>query len=149
MRLRRAEWGDLAFLFQLRNDPVVRRFAFHGEPIPLAEHTAWFERKLSDESALILIAEEEGERAGQVRFDLDGERATVGIAVAENFRKRSLGKSILQQGCRYLKESTSVKQIFAFIKPENEASIRLFRSAGFSNPSEENSGFLTMSLELS
>ena len=88
MILRRAQKRDVKFLFDLRNDEKMRQFAFNTEKVELETHQHWFERTLANENALLFIAEENGEKIGQIRFDFEPEtiRAYVDAALISSFR---------------------------------------------------------------
>lgn len=53
------------------------------------------------------------------------------IVVQQSFRGRGIGTALLRRLVEYAR-STGIDRIYAFINPDNEASIRLHFSAGFS-----------------
>src|SRR5437667_10293032 len=56
------------------------------------------------------------------------------IAVAKASRKKGIGKLLLEDALRYFKAS-SVKEVFASVKEDNEPSEALFASEGFTRTS--------------
>lgn len=131
-RLRVATPADMLLYFEWANDPEVRRNSFTQRPISLAEHEAWFARKLKSADVLMLVLEIAGSPAGQIRFEVDGEIATIGFAVAAHARGRGLGTRLLSGGISRLHVShPRVLVARGLVRPENRASRRAFESAGF------------------
>ncbi|MBI3632774.1 MAG: GNAT family N-acetyltransferase [Candidatus Vogelbacteria bacterium] len=136
--LRRANIGDLQFLFDLRNEPQVRNVSFFTSSIDLSDHKRWFEKKLSSIYSAIYIATlEDGIPIGQVRYDVDAEDksvAEVSIALTSNFTGRGLGNKILRNSCLlFFEDFAGVSSVDALIKKDNIASIKSFEKAGYMN----------------
>ncbi len=141
LQLRQLRETDCQLLFSWANDPDVRSASFHSAGVQWEEHRQWFEQKLlaqklPDPLSVIYIAEtRDGEPLGQVRFHLDRDgprqRATLSIVVAPQFRGSGWGKELIAFSIRMLAREHSIRRVDAFVKPENQFSIRLFESAGF------------------
>lgn len=132
-RIRKAEEKDLEFLFNLRNDPEVRKFSRNSDVIDLETHSRWFKKKLASHDSVIFVAEVGAEPIAQVRFDLlNNEEVEVSVAVAALFRGKGYGSEILKQASeQFLKEFSKVNKIYAFINLGNKASLRSFGKAGY------------------
>lgn len=135
MKLRKAQYDDMIFLFDLRNDIEVRRSAFNTEPVNLETHRKWLKGRLKSAHSTILIAEENNNKIGQIRFDIDIKKASaeVSIAIASGYRGKGYGVELLKAGCMYAFQNLGVREIIAYIKEENLISIKAFSKAGFSN----------------
>jgi spore coat polysaccharide biosynthesis predicted glycosyltransferase SpsG/RimJ/RimL family protein N-acetyltransferase len=133
---RSAVWTDCEPVLRWRNDPVTRRFSFQTGELDEETHRAWFARRLQDPDSRLLIAEAAGVPVGQVRLDLAGERAVVNIAIAPEARGAGHGGAALGAAVD-LARQLGLTRLDAEIKPENEASVRLFRRAGFEATSDE------------
>ena len=132
IRVRPANESDGRLLFSWANDTAVRKASFHSDPIAWDEHERWFAGRLKNPRAVIYVGENRnGEPVGNVRFDLDDARATLSVSVAPQFRGRGWGKELIWFATRTLLRSRFTDRIDAFVKPDNEASLRLFESAGF------------------
>jgi UDP-2,4-diacetamido-2,4,6-trideoxy-beta-L-altropyranose hydrolase len=131
--LRKADLADARFLLALRNDAVTRRFSFDHHEITEAEHLAWLTVRLSDPSSLIWIALNDNHPVGQLRLTrLTKETAEVHIIVAPDFRGRGFAHAMLLRAAYLCVRSwPEVVGIRARTLPENEASLRAFRAAGF------------------
>lgn len=134
---RPATLADAHLYFDWANDPITRKQSFSSDPISLEMHTAWFSRKLADSTALLLVFENEaGEPVGQIRFerkpvaDLPDE-IIVGISVDARFRGQGLASRIIAEGCEECRTQWGAITIHAYIKPDNQGSIRSFTKAGF------------------
>lgn len=131
--LRKAKDEDLIFLYNLRNEESVRSASFNTEEIDIKTHKAWFKRKLKDKDSLILIGEINKEKIGQIRFDLDNDGTEVSLAISSQQRGKGYGLQLLTKGCQYAFEKLKINTIISFIKPENEASLKIFLMENFIN----------------
>lgn len=132
LQLRPAREGDCRLVWEWANNAQVRRASFTTESIPWQVHRRWFDGRLSDSNCLFFIAEDrEGKPLGQVRFEIHGEEAVVSVSIDSEFRGGGYGKAIIFEGSERLKQERAVKLVRAFTKPDNEASIRAFRDAGY------------------
>ncbi len=150
--LRTACEFDSQKVFELSNDPSVRGQSINRSSIDWNEHTKWFAKKMSDDNYIFLLAFDKKDNfIGQVRFQLENETAVISISIAQEFRGKGLSKKILSESCtNSFQQSSGLKTILAFIRPENSASVRGFKSAGFEYDSEEIIGgekFLKYSLK--
>ena len=132
LSLRKLEQQDRRLLWEWANDPAVRSVSFSTDPIPWEQHVKWFDSKLADSSNRHYVVQN-GEEVpvGQVRCQLDGVRAVMSINLAPGLRGRGFGSAALELATDQLFRDTPVKAIDAYVKPENEASVRLFTNAGF------------------
>lgn len=122
--------GDVALMFRWQTDPVTRRHARNPEPPSWDGHVAWCRRRFTDPLCLFSIVELDGVPAGVVRLDplADGDDAVeVSILTAPGAHGQGVGKAALQA----LRRLVPHADIFAAVLPGNEASRRLFQSAGY------------------
>ena len=131
--LRKTTLNDSKIVFELSNDPIVRSQSINKNFIPWDEHLKWFENKINDKNYLFLLAFDKSDNfIGQIRFQIEENSATVSISITEKFRGKGLSKKIITDGCKKVfNEFNNIKNIFAYILPENIASINGFKSAGF------------------
>ena len=132
--VRRCSAADEPLLLEWANDPETRHFAFNRNHIPEDEHHRWFCARLEDSSYTILIGEDPyGLPLGQVRFDLhrDTSEATINISVDVALRGTRIGSALLREAVAAWRTTHSGIRIVAEVVAGNEASRRLFSSAGF------------------
>jgi RimJ/RimL family protein N-acetyltransferase len=140
LRLRQARQDDCRLLWEWANDREVRASAFSPDPIPWEEQVRWFMRKLHDPSCSLFIAvDNEDTPLGQVRFDIvrDGE-AEIDVSIDRDKRGLGYGALLLSKAVKEVFRLTHIRAVHAFIKPNNEASMRAFERAGFKRLSIEN-----------
>ena len=96
--IRQAMDTDCMSVFQLSNDPVVRKCSIHPEQIEWNSHQKWFVKQIHNADTLFYIAETpEHDFIGQIRFSKDNDCWLVSISIAEKYRYHHLGADILQR----------------------------------------------------
>lgn len=134
---RLAQTDDAQLYFDWANDPATRRQSFNSNPISLETHTAWFTRKLTDPDTLLLIfSNEAGQPVGQVRFERTPvadmpDEIIISVSVDSNQRGKGVAAQMIEDACAVCHERWDAVTIHAYIKPENQASVRAFERAGF------------------
>ena len=134
---RTAQPVDARLYFTWANDPDTRQQSFNSAPISLEAHTAWFTRKVTDPNTLLLVfSNEAGQPVGQVRFERTPvadmpDEIIIGLSVDAKQRGKGLASQLIQQGCAVCRKRWDAVAIHAYIKPENQASVRAFERAGF------------------
>ena len=140
IKVRRATAADIRAVFELSNQRGVREKSFHSSAIGWPEHVEWFERVLKDPDCSFYVAEINGRIAGQVRFSRDGELTLVSISVSQDYRRKGIGRQMLQMALKDFQSGHQSGQIFARIKPDNLQSISFFQSLGFRPEQSEGRG---------
>jgi UDP-2,4-diacetamido-2,4,6-trideoxy-beta-L-altropyranose hydrolase len=151
LTLRNATADDVMLVYGWNNDPEVRQHSFKPEPIPLANHQAWFSARLRDNSTPIYIAESAGEPAAQIRFGLSGRTATISYLIDSGFRGKGLGHVVLLKGVERLKQDhPEVPLVEGLVQRDNIASVRAFEKAGYTygEPDPEYPGAYRFVLDL-
>ena len=131
LQLREASENDAKILFAWVNDPIVRASALSQDPIEWEGHETWFNKKLSDDSCFIFIAEDSGTAIGQIRFDIEGTKAEVDVHLAPDQRGKGYGSLLISEGAKKIFAESDINVINALVKEENEASKKVFLKAAF------------------
>lgn len=139
--------ADSEKVFAWRNDPRIRRFSTNPEEISWEGHSRWFGEVLADQSRHLLIAKEDGAPVGVFRLDVEDGSAEVSIYVAPGLAGRGYGTAVLEAGTEWAKANLTVASLIAKASEKNEASVRLFRTAGFALI-DETGGWLAFNKEL-
>ncbi|WP_051899203.1 GNAT family N-acetyltransferase [Sciscionella sediminilitoris] len=152
MRIRPARAEDAALLLELRNDPDTRRYSVHTGVVTEQEHRAWLQQSLTRTDRILLIAEQDGEPIGTVRFDLENpndreepETWELSITLAPDKRGRGLAGPVLHAAQNHLTEQRPVRSIRARVRTGNTASLALFARAGYRQYRTED-GFVLLEL---
>ena len=131
LTIRLARLDDAERLWSWRNDPHTRRASHNTDAIAYDQHTRWFERRLSRNDSVILIAELHGEAIGTVRFDRRRDSyLEVIVNIAPQARSKKLGAACLRAACNFVLKKEAAG-FHAEIRLENTASIRIFQQCGF------------------
>ena len=139
LQFRAARNDDVRLLWEWANDPGTRAASFSPEAIPWEKHQAWFEDRIKDPNCLILIAENSaGRPVGQIRLDLRSDReGEIHVTMSPDSRGRGLGSRVVDLGVRKAFALTGADCLHAFIRPENQASVRAFERAHFLRRGED------------
>jgi UDP-2,4-diacetamido-2,4,6-trideoxy-beta-L-altropyranose hydrolase len=138
LQLRAAREGDCRLLWEWANDPDVRAQSFSSERIPWETHVSWFNAKLAETRStaskcrLFVAEDEDGMAIGQIRFELRADAGwDVGISLSSGSRGRGVASELIETGVRELMKRNGSSRIHAYVKPENEPSVKSFERARF------------------
>jgi hypothetical protein len=124
----RALIKDLEFLFNLRNEKIVRKNSFKKK-ISYRKHLDWYKKKLKNKNSFFLIAFiKKSKNNGIIRYEKDKEIFKVSIIIKELFRKKGYDSLILKKSEIFLKKRTI---IIAKIKKNNNPSFKLFKKNNY------------------
>lgn len=132
LQVRQATQDDAQLLFDGRNAEAVRRWSLDTHVIDWQRHQAWVAASLSDPQRLLLIAETDDGPVGVLRYDLDEARAEVSIYLFEGRFGLGWGRALLARGEAFVTAHwPRLEAITAQVLPANQASLKVFREAGF------------------
>ena len=137
-RLRALEPSDVDLLYVWENDPEVWRVSGTVAPLSYERLQRFVEEQNYDLYAtrqMRLMVEAEGVAVGTVDiFDFDPHNMHFGVGVliyAQESRRRGYARAALEAVKEYAHEVVGLKQIWATIAADNEASVALFESLGY------------------
>ncbi|TYO98362.1 UDP-2,4-diacetamido-2,4,6-trideoxy-beta-L-altropyranose hydrolase [Geothermobacter ehrlichii] len=132
LMLRRATMNDCESIYRWRNDEETRRHIFDSTVIPFEDHQRWFENSLKNPDQVLLVAEATSGPVGVLRYDLKGESATISVYLVPGGQPPGTGPQLIRSGSEWLRQNyPQVLRIFAEILPENIASQKAFKKAGY------------------
>ena len=120
-------------------------------PVAWADHERWFAESLVGDKRRVFIVTEEGEAVGQIRFDrVNVVEREVSVYLVPDRIGRGLGVVAIRLGCAEIRRSEPGTKLTAWIRAENNRSLRAFIRAGFAEDrvSEGKSGHVRMTLLL-
>ena len=136
-RLRALEPEDLELMYGWENDMQIWRVS--GTVAPFSRHvlSRLIEEQQFDIYAtrqMRLVIEHDGQAVGAVdlfEFDPHNRRAGVGIIVDSQHRAQGIGYDALKALEQYARQTLHLHQLWCSITVDNEASLKLFRKAGY------------------
>lgn len=134
-RAREATLDDASVLYDWRNDPSVRSVSRTADELQWEPHFSWVQQTVMREDRELLVVEQGNRPVGTVRFDRLGDERDrfweVSITVSPAMRGKGMAGAILAEGERYFRRSEPDSVLVAEMLETNQASYRLFRSAGY------------------
>jgi UDP-2,4-diacetamido-2,4,6-trideoxy-beta-L-altropyranose hydrolase len=133
VRARRARDDDERLLLSWANDPVTRQNSFSTQPIPAETHHRWFRDRLADQEncRLYVVETLDGVPIGQVRLQRMTPEWEIHYGVAQMFRGRGLGRSVLSAALEAFHDDVPTSLVVGRVKLYNKASHRTFEALGF------------------
>lgn len=136
-RLRALEPEDLELMYGWENDMQIWRVS--GTVAPFSRHvlSRLIEEQQFDIYAtrqMRLVIEHDGQAVGAVdlfEFDPHNRRSGVGIIVDSQHRAQGLGHDALKALEQYAQQTLHLHQLWCSVTVDNEASLKLFRKAGY------------------
>ncbi len=131
LKYRKVILGDVKLIYDWNNDEVTRANSYNQNKIEYTDHLQWFENKVKDETVFFTMFNFENVPAGCVRIESRNLENIIGITIAPDSRGKRLATSILKKACKNYFEEKAQKNISAYIKKSNVASLKSFVNAGF------------------
>lgn len=129
LSFRLATLEDSKHLFAWRNSPEVISASVSGRVSDYAAHEHWLKATLADESRILLLIEAQEQPVGILRFDCDGDEATISIFRVPG---SSTGRGLVRQSTEWLRRNRkNIRRVIANVLPGNTESLAAFRSAGY------------------
>ena len=126
------ESSDSILIWTWRNDSVTRRMSRNSDVISWDSHKAWYAKVVSNSKQVLLIEYIGDAPACMIRFDsIEKDTAEISFNLNPTLRGKGLGKSVLMEACNYWFRSLHLEGIYAEVKPENIASIKILEAVGF------------------
>jgi predicted dehydrogenase/RimJ/RimL family protein N-acetyltransferase len=145
LTLRPVRAEDAACLLAWRNDPDTRHQSRASHEITPSEHASWLRRTLGDVSIQAWMVECEGHGVANARVEVEGDGvAEVHITVAPRARGRGFGAAALLQASARALADPGTTLLCAHVKPDNQASLRMFARAGFHVAGSEADGLVRL-----
>ncbi len=131
LRSRAAEINDARRIWEWRREGGANRYYKSARDVSYPEHYRWFARALDNPHIKFAVLIRSQLPVGYVRLDhLDAERACVSICLGGDHRGQGLAGPAL--GIAHdLAKSAGYRELLAEIHPDNVASLRLFKAAGY------------------
>lgn len=137
--LRAAEPEDLGLMYEMENDPGmwdISSFTVPYSRYVLKQYIAGSQSDMfADKQLRLMIVRHEDDRTVGTIDVTDfvplHSRGAVGIAVHGDYRQAGYAADALRLLCEYVFNFLCIRQLYAHVAVDNEASMRLFSSCGF------------------
>ena len=137
-RLRALEPSDVELLYVWENDPEVWRVGGTTSPLSYQRIAQFVEEQSYDlytTKQMRLVVECEGIAVGTLDiFDFDPQHLRFGIGIliyAPEARRKGYARAAIEAVKTYARDTLVLRQIWASVAADNEASIALFEGCGF------------------
>ncbi len=105
VRIRKALISDSDFFYNLKNNPLNRKFSFNNEKIKPQSHKKWFKNNLKKRNKILLVAYlNRAHPIATIRYDVQKSLALVSIIIEKKFRGKGYGVKILKKSEKFLKK---------------------------------------------
>lgn len=128
---RKAEDIDCDLYYQWANDPLTRSMAFSKKPILYENHCKWFKNRINDQNTVMYLFYSKSNPIGQVRFDINDDKAIIDISIAPDSRGKRYGTQMLQESLFWLKTEKHHLVLISEVLRENLASQKIFERCNF------------------
>lgn len=130
--LRLADISDLDMYYEWANDPVVRSNSFNSAPIPYEDHVKWFNKAVSRDDVVLYVLMDADKAVGQIRINITNSVAEISYSIASDFRGMGYGSKIVLLLIDKIRvDRPEIQTIRARVKPDNNASLKVFENQGF------------------
>lgn len=142
LELMPAEAEHASLLYAWANDATTRQQSFSTEAIPWKVHEDWYFNSLERRDRKLYICRHEQEPIGMFRLDfISGTEAEISYSIDKTVRHRGYGLEMIREGERLTAEAfPDIRVLCAKVKPDNEASCRIFEELGYEK--EETDSYL-------
>lgn len=132
-KIRKAQEKDLMNVFQLSNDPLVRKNSINQNKIQLEEHKKWFLNIINSKNNCFFIVENtRNEFIAQIRFQEDtNNEYFISISIKDSYRGKGFGVKFLKTASELFLKQNSYSKIKALIKKDNESSLKSFINSDY------------------
>jgi RimJ/RimL family protein N-acetyltransferase len=131
MELRRATIDDAEILLSWRNEKETRQASFSRDAVSRDEHLAWLAERLAPmhaESVWMINDSDDTIGTGRIRV-IDDAFAEISIVIDSALRNDGRGRQAIRLLSRKVQQMQRTP--IAFVRTDNERSIRAFSAAGF------------------
>ncbi|MCL5036617.1 MAG: GNAT family N-acetyltransferase [Chloroflexi bacterium] len=133
IKLRPVVVDDFEILWRWRNDPENRKQAVSPEFIPRSHHRLWCITAMNSGNPRVYVIEDVDENpVGEIRLqDNQDGSIELSLGIGPDFRRKGFGTAAIIKACS-IAENEGFEKVLAYIRIENEISVRTFKKAGFS-----------------
>lgn len=134
IKVRKAETRDIESLYFLLHKKYVDKYFNNYEEIK-SKYTSWYTKVLNENKYLLIVIEnDKNEILGHIKYELFNDFLEIMIFIDKDHRNCKIAKESIEESYKYIGKNIKIK---AKILKENNISIKLFESLGYSKEKEE------------
>lgn len=128
-----AEPEHASVFYTWANEAETRQQSFSTEAIPWKVHEDWYFSSLNRADRKLYLGRHMDKFVGMFRLDfLSDTEAEISYSIDKDVRNRGYGRELIREGERLTAvQFPKVEVLYAKVKPENEASCRIFEELGY------------------
>ncbi len=128
-------------VFRWANDKETRANAFNTAQIPYDDHVTWYRKKISEAETFFYICKYEDTNVGQLRIDLEEDKAVISYSVDKTQRGKGYGKRLINYAEEVIRDNClfGYEQIILVgkVKYNNIASQKCFLAENYNKKERE------------
>ena len=128
-----AEPEHASLFYTWANEAETRQQSFSTAAIPWKVHEDWYFSSLNRADRKLYLCQRMDKFVGMFRLDfLSDTEAEISYSIDKDVRNRGYGRELIREGERLTAvQFPKVEVLYAKVKPENEASCRIFEELGY------------------
>lgn len=139
LSFRKAKESDCDILFKWANDKIVRENSFKADEINYNEHISWFHSKLNSNNCYMFILCIINVPVGQVRIDVENEKAIISYSIDKNYRGQGLSIKMLNMLEQLVKkDAIKINEFIGYVKINNISSQKVFQKLNYNKLNYDN-----------
>ena len=128
--LRAATLADRLFFYRLHCQPAVRTVSFHPQAVSWTAHTTWYAEFVHNHDILKWTVRDGKDRVGVVWVNRLNGSAEISVTINPKRHGKGLGTKAIELATHHAFTDWDIP-ILAWIRADNEGSVRAFTKAGF------------------
>lgn len=138
LNLRKCTESDNDLIYEMANDPVVRKNSFNKNFIKYEDHCVWYENTLRNHNVMMYVVENNNLVIGQLRISKQMDKAIISYSILKEYRGKGYANNILTMA-KEVALINDIKILEGFVKKDNVASRKAFIYNGFKEYEEKES----------
>lgn len=137
LNLRLCTLRDVEIIYNISNDPKVRKNSLNIDEISYENHIKWYKDSLINANRIMYVIQDKHVIVGQIRLDKQDDRAIISYSIEKNSRNKGYGSKALNL-IKNEALKNNISTIEGVVKKDNIASKAAFKKNGFLEIEEQN-----------
>ncbi len=130
--LKPLEFEDGKLIYKWRNDPSIVKMSSLQKDVTWEEHVKWMKETVQSGDRRAFIINVDTVSCGQIRYDRMEESVwIISVYLVGDFTGKGIGGKAIEVGNTIMMNRQDAREVWAFVRGENEAGLNTFRKSGF------------------